>query len=292
MDVRFWGTRGSLPKPGPDTLRFGGNTSCVEVRTSSSKLIIVDCGSGLHGLGQALMADTRPVEEGYIFISHTHWDHIQGLPFFTPLFESASKWQIYAPGTLSQSLRDTLAGQMQRLYFPVQLDQIRAEIRYHELGEETFEIADLRVTTRYLNHTALTLGYRLEADGAALVYATDHEPYDPQLASGTGDIWGRDRRHYEFMSGADLIVHDAQFTVDEYARRIGWGHSTIEYAVAIARAAGAKRLALTHHDPLRTDDELETLVQLMRQAQQAKPGGPDIFAAAEGQTIENLGGGR
>ncbi len=289
MHVRFWGTRGSLPKPGPHTLRFGGNTSCVEVRTSSNTLLIIDCGSGLHGLGQALMAAENTVENGHILISHTHWDHIQGIPFFAPFFVPGKKWQIYAPSGLGQSLQETLAGQMQYSYFPVRLDQMGAEIGYHELVEGTFDIEGVRINTRYMNYTALTLGFRIEADGAVLVYATDHEPFMPQLASGRGEISGRDRRHCEFLSGADLLIHDAQFTADEYSSRIGWGHSTIEYATAVARAGGARRLAFTHHDPLRTDDALEKLERAARDSQPAGAHFPDIIAAAEGQLIE-LGG--
>ena len=286
MHVRFWGTRGSLPKPGPDTLRFGGNTSCVEVRTASGTLVIIDCGSGLHGLGQALMTAGKPIDNGHILISHTHWDHIQGIPFFAPFFASGNKWQIYAPKGLGPSVQETLAGQMQYTYFPISIDQMGADIRYHELVEGTFAIDDLRISTRYMNHTALTLGFRLEADGAVLVYASDHEPFDPRLASGTREISGRDRGHCEFLRGADLVIHDGQFTAEEYADRIGWGHSTVEYAVAVARAAGAKRLALTHHDPLRTDESLEKLVRTTPKSLLGITPLTDIFAAAEGCKIE------
>ena len=160
----------------------------------------------------------------------------------------------------------------------------------HELVEGTFEIEDLLITTRYMNYTALTLGFRLEADGAVLVYATDHEPFNPQLASGAGEISGRDREHSQFLRGADLVIHDAQFTAQEYTNRIGWGHSTVEYAVAVGKAAGAKHLALTHHDPLRTDDALEKLVRTTREFQLATTPFIDIFAAAEGQAME-LGNG-
>ena len=248
MRIRLWGTRGSLPKPGPDTLRFGGNTSCVEVRTAGDTLVIIDCGSGLHGLGQALTASGRPVR-GHILISHTHWDHIQGLPFFDPLFVPENEWDIYAPKGLGQSVEDTLAGQMQYVYSPVRLDQMGAKISYHELTEGHFQIDDVGVRTQYMNHTALTLGFRLEADSTTLVYASDHEPFQRHLASGEGEILGQDREHCEFLAGADLVIHDAQFTSNEYESKIGWGHSTVEYAVAMCRAAGAARLALTHHDP-------------------------------------------
>ena len=283
MYVRFWGTRGSLPKPGPDTLRYGGNTSCIEVQTAAGTLVIIDCGSGLHDLGQALMTAGGPVLKGHILVSHTHWDHIQGIPFFTPFFVPENEWDIYAPRGIGQSLQETLAGQMQYAYFPVRLDQMGASIHYHELIEGEFQIDDITVRTRYLNHTALTLGFRLEADGAALVYASDHEPFSRHLASGKGDIGRQDRQHCEFLAGADLVIHDAQFTLDEYSSKIGWGHSTAEYAVAMCRAAGAARLALTHHDPLRTDNAIDQIVRDARDDQSRMAPALDIFAAAEGQ---------
>ena len=285
MHVRFWGTRGSLPKPGPDTLRFGGNTSCVEVRTTADTLIIIDCGSGLHGLGQTLAGSGGTPLRGHILISHTHWDHIQGIPFFDPLYPSENEWDIYAPKGLGQSLQNTLAGQMQYTYFPVRLDQMGARIRYHELVEDDFQIDDVRVRTQYLNHTALTLGFRLTADDTTLVYASDHEPFSRNLASGKGKIQGQDRRHCDFLAMADLVIHDAQFTFNEYHSKIGWGHSTVEYAVAISREAKAARLSLTHHDPLRTDDAIEEIVRIARDEQSDRLPTLDIFAAAEGQRL-------
>lgn len=286
MRVRFWGTRGSLPKPGPDTLFYGGNTSCVEVQTTAGTLVIIDCGSGLHGLGQALMAASTPSLKGYILISHTHWDHIQGIPFFTPFFISGNEWDVYAPKGIGQSVHDTLAGQMQYAHFPVSLDQMGAKIRYHELIEGAFQIDDVTVRTRYLNHTALTLGFRLEADGSTMVYASDHEPFSRPLASGKGDILGQDRQHCEFLAGADLVIHDAQFTLHEYHTKIGWGHSTVEYAVAMCRAAGAGQLALTHHDPLRTDDAIDQIVKNAVDDQRGTAPALHVFAAAEGQVLE------
>jgi phosphoribosyl 1,2-cyclic phosphodiesterase len=286
MHVRFWGTRGSLPVPGPTTLHFGGNTSCVEVRTAANTLVVIDCGSGLHGLGQALLGADKPALKGYVLISHTHWDHIQGIPFFAPFFVPGNEWDIYAPKGLEQSVRDTLAGQMQHAYFPVRLDQMGANVRYHELVENDFQLDDVTIRTQYMNHTAVTLGFRLEADGVSLVYASDHEPFSRHLASGKGEISAQDRRHCEFLSGADLVIHDAQFTFSEYERKTGWGHSTVEYAVAMSRAAGAARLALTHHDPLRTDGAIEEIVRNTWDQQRGKRPALDIFAAAEGQCIE------
>jgi phosphoribosyl 1,2-cyclic phosphodiesterase/CheY-like chemotaxis protein len=286
MRVQFWGTRGSIPKPGPSTARYGGNTSCVEVRSARGTLVIIDCGTGAHSLGQNLMSTGAKGLRGHILISHTHWDHIQGIPFFAPLFVPGNQWDIYGPKGLDQSLRETLAGQMQYTYFPVTPDQFEATIHYHDLVEGTFDIEDIRITTHYLNHPALTLGYRLEADGVTIVYCSDHEPHSRSLAGGQGDIAGQDLRHAEFINGADLLIHDAQYTAAEYPSKVGWGHSSAEYAVKLGQRAQVKRLALTHHDPLRDDDAVDRVLAGIRDGLQTAVSPLQVFAAAEGEIIE------
>ena len=211
MKVRFWGTRGSLAKPGAATVRYGGNTSCVEVRTRSGLLIVIDCGTGGHDLGQALLKDPARTP-GHMLISHTHWDHIQGIPFFSPFFVPGNSWTLYAAQGFGESLRDTLAGQMEYTYFPVTPDAFGAQVRYTHLGEGRFTIGDAVIHTRYLNHPALTLGFRIEADGATMVYACDHEPYQRAAADGRHALEGEDAAHAEFVTGADLLIHDAQYS--------------------------------------------------------------------------------
>ncbi len=286
MQVRFWGTRGSIATPGETTLRHGGNTACVEVRSESGTLLVIDCGTGARALGQDLLARKHGRLRGHILISHTHWDHIQGLPFFAPLFVPGSEWDIYAPRGLAQSLRDTLAGQMQYTYFPVTLEDLGAEIRYHELVEGVFDAGDVSVRTQYLNHPALTLGYRLEGDGSCLVYASDHELHARRLAGGEGRIDGPDLHHASFLADADLVIHDAQYTAAEYGSKVGWGHSTVEYAAAVSDAAGARRLAVFHHDPRRDDEALDGLVADLRATLADRACALDVFAAAEGAEIE------
>jgi CheY-like chemotaxis protein len=254
MRIRFWGTRGSLAKPGPTTLRYGGNTSCVEVQTRDGTLIVLDCGTGAHGLGIA-----------------------------------------HAPGGLGQHLETTLAGQMEYTYFPVTLAQLGATIRYHDLVEGSFTIGDVRVVTQYLNHPALALGYRVEAGGVAMVYSVDHEPHAPAPCGGVGTtgaaadaapVHAEDRRHVGFLAGADLVIHDAQYTIEEYPQKEGWGHSPAEWALDYAVTAGAKRFALFHHDPLRTDEAVDRLVDVCRRRAAAAGSELEVFAAAEGQVVE------
>jgi CheY-like chemotaxis protein len=276
-------------------VRYGGNTSCVEVRTADDTLIVLDCGTGAHGLGQVLSSGDASVVRGHLLISHTHWDHIQGFPFFAPLFVPGNIWDIYAPGGMGKCLEETLAGQMEYAYFPVTLDQLGATIRYHDLVEGGFDLGDVHVTTRYLNHPALTLGYRLEAGNVVVIYATDHEPHArPQLEASSQPgaepkilpVHREDQRHIEFLRGADLVIHDAQYTAAEYPQKLGWGHSPMEYTVDVALAARVKRLALFHHDPLRDDEALDRLVEACRRRVAASHGALDVFAAVEGQVVE------
>jgi phosphoribosyl 1,2-cyclic phosphodiesterase len=281
VKVRFWGVRGSIATPGPTTVRYGGNTACVEVRSDAGTVLVLDCGTGAAQLGRALVAAGEV--RGGLLIGHTHWDHIQGLPFFAPLFEPGGEWDVYGPRGLGGSLATTLAGQMQYQYFPVTLEQLGAQVRYHDLVEGSFQVGDLTITAQYLNHPAMTLGYRIEGDGVGVAYACDHEPFDPTLAHG-GDLTASapDLRHVEFLSGVDLLVHDAQYVAAEYLTRRGWGHSTVEYALEVARLAGVGELVLTHHDPLRDDDALDQIVGWAREQGFAGT----VSAASEGDVRE------
>jgi CheY-like chemotaxis protein len=288
MHVRFWGTRGSIATPGPDTLRFGGNTSCVEVTTRSGACFILDCGTGARGLGAALMARKPPVN-ATILLSHTHWDHIQGFPFFAPLFVPGNRITVCGPEGSGKSLRDVLSGQMEFTYFPVEIDQLPASIVFQELGEGAHEFEGVSVVAQFLHHPAMTLGYRIEADGAALAYLCDHEPFSEapwhdERAGPGGDALAHDgdRRHARFMAGADLVIHDAQYTPEEYPAKKNWGHSTYEYAIGLAAAAGARRLLLTHHDPAHDDAFMERVESRARKYAEGLGCAVEVSCAFEG----------
>ena len=289
MRVRFWGTRGSIATPGPGTNHFGGNTSCVELTTANGDLLILDCGTGAHPLAAELMAQGEKAINANILIGHTHWDHIQGFPFFSPAFVTGNSVAIYGPEGSHGSLHHVLAGQMEFTYFPIELTQLPASITYHDLTEGIHTIGGVRVATQFLNHPAMTLGYRVEVDGVAVVYLVDHEPFSDELWRA-GAKPGRiesilhegDRRHAKFMAGADLVIHDAQYTPEEYVSKKTWGHSTYEYVVQIAAAAGVRQVVLTHHDPGHNDHSVADIERKARILAFQCGTGLDVFCAYEG----------
>src|SRR5258705_9936022 len=233
MRVRFWGTRGSIATPGPGTNYFGGNTSCVELTTANGDLLIFDCGTGAHRLAAELMAQGKKAINSNILLGHTHWDHIQGFPFFSPAFIKGNSVAIYGPEGSRGSLHDLQAGQMEFTYFPIELNQLPAAITYHDLTEGIHTIGGARVATQFLNHPAMTVGYRVEADGVAVVYPGDHEPFsdelwrpDAQPGPLEANLHQGDRPPPQFKAHAHLLVHDAHYTPHEYGSKQNCGHRT------------------------------------------------------------------
>lgn len=298
MEVRFWGTRGSIATPGPSTVRYGGNTSCVEVVTAAGQRFIFDCGTGARPLGAWLMANAPKPIEATILLSHTHWDHIQGFPFFTPLFIPGNKFVVGGPHGAQNSLPEVLSGQMEFTYFPVELGQLGASIEYVDLHDGTHDFNGVRVSAQCLNHPAVALGYRIEADGASLLYLCDHEPYWEALWHSGSEpgklssiLHDGDRRHAAFMQNADVVIHDAQYTPAEYPSKKNWGHSTYSYVTQIAAAANVKRLFLTHHDPTHDDYFIDDIESRARELAASLNSPLQVSCAREGYqgTFENQG---
>ena len=284
MQVRFWGTRGSIAAPGAKTITYGGNTSCVEVRAADGTVIVLDCGTGARELGLHLTRTMPHPLRLHLFVGHTHWDHIQGFPFFVPAFLPGSELNIYAPIGFQRSLEEAMAGQMEYSYFPVKLRELRSRIHFTELDEGFFRVGDVLVETQYLNHTAPTIAYRMTSGGATVAYVADHEPF----WSPTGRISQHpgDERHIAFLRGADLVIHDAQYTEEEYRGKIGWGHSSLEYAVDVSLAADVRRLVLFHHDPIHDDAMVERMESMARARAGARGPGLDVIAAREGLELQ------
>jgi len=272
--VRFWGVRGSLATGGSSFADVGGNTSCVEVRVGD-ETIILDAGTGLLRLGEAWGAQARAT----FFVSHYHWDHIQGFPFFRPAYLPENNFTLYGPSTEGESLEAALVRQMKPPHFPVPLEAMRARLEFRTIqpGEEV-AVGPARVRAAALNHPQGCLGYRISAGGWCVVYATDTEHLAPGVA---------DPGTFELARGADLLIYDAQYTDDEYdgrngLPRHGWGHSTVSEACRLARSAGVKQLALFHHDPSHDDRFVERLAAAARDLF------PNVLVAREGLTVNLL----
>ncbi len=304
MKIVFWGVRGSVPCPGADTVRYGGNTPCIELCLEDSKRhIIIDSGTGIRDLGHNLMhrcgnGSSRSLE---IFITHTHWDHIQGFPFFSPLYDGKMSIKIYGPATDEhETLMNALGGQLSYRYFPIRENALSAEIEYTELKEGCLDLGDgVILTTKYLNHPLRCLGYRFAYRGKTVCTAYDREPFqnlfkmdpdDPDydetmVNEGQTAVDEQNRGVDAFLSGADVLIQDGQYTEAEYqSSKVGWGHTSVERAIADGRQSGVKRLVLFHHEPLRTDDQLDRMAE--RYCGQDDADGTAVCFAQEGMEIE------
>ncbi len=294
MQVRFWGTRGSVPAPGPRTTRYGGNTSCVEILADDGTLIICDSGTGIRELGIDLIERQHEVH-GHVLLSHTHWDHIQGWPFFGPAFMRGNEFIVHALAGNNRRLDEVLANQMEYTYFPVRLEDMGATITFEEAREGKQTIGPAQISSHYLNHTSVCLAFRIEVDGKTVVYASDTEPHglrlEPTEESPPGPgraprlVHEQDRRLAEFVGGADLLIIDAQYTDEEYPKKVGWGHSTTSYAVDIGMLGRVDRLALFHHDPTHSDAAIDEIVAAGQARAAAYGSKMKVFGAAEGMTV-------
>jgi phosphoribosyl 1,2-cyclic phosphodiesterase len=256
MRLKFWGVRGSTPTPQRDNLRYGGNTPCLEFRSAQGTLLIVDCGSGLRMLGKSLIRefDSRPIH-AHVLITHYHWDHIQGLPFFRPLYEKKNRFYFHSLPVPRAPLRRTLQRQMADPYFPVDMNAMRSQWKFRTIRQSPFAVGDFRVHYRRINHPQGCLSFRIENRGKSVVYATDNEPGDPK----------GDRNLRELARGADVLIYDSQFSQEElWGDKKGWGHSSWEDGVALCKEMGVKQFILFHHDPDSNDAAVNRLEKQAR----------------------------
>lgn len=255
--LKFWGVRGSIPTPGPQTVRFGGNTSCVELR-ADGQIVILDAGTGLRPLGAALTAEFRDrPQELTLLISHTHWDHIQGFPFFLPAYQRQNRVRVLGYEDTRRGLQEALLGQMAAPYFPVTLPEMPGNIVFEELKDAAFQVGPIRVSSCRTNHPGACYGYRLDTSAGSICYVPDHETTAESTRPG---IQGVSR----LIQDADIVVLDAQYTIDEYKEHTGWGHGCMDEVIRVARDARVRRLYLFHHDPSHDDEFLDRMLQRAR----------------------------
>ena len=294
MKVRFWGVRGSIPSPGPQTIRYGGNTTCIEIRSDAGELIIIDGGTGIFALAQSLLKQL-PVKAN-IFITHTHWDHIHGLPFFTPLYIPGNAVRISGAYDVvtSTGIDQIMAVQLQYSYFPVREVEMHASIDYETLAVgATVAVGDATVTNAILNHPVINLGYRVECNGKSVFFTGDHEPYYNIYEPGDEDydeyqqlIEEKQRMVDDAVRGVDVLIADCSYTEAEYPSKRGWGHGTFGSSIELARRTGVKTLVCTHHEPTRTDDDLDRVFAEALQHFKVGEGDPRVILSREGLEID------
>ncbi len=295
LRVRFWGVRGSIPCPGRATAKVGGNTSCIEV-LGGTDVVILDAGTGLRELGMRLAAERRPLRI-HLLISHTHWDHIQGFPFFPPIYSPGNEIFVYGPRALEKSLEDAVMFQMQYSYFPVRGVELAARVKFTELEEGSFKIADLEISTKTMNHPIRVLAYKIAKGGRVALYTGDNEPYYDVLASKSSRLdTGIHRRSEfikecnekvgEFVHGTHLLIADSQYTDEEYERKRGWGHSSITHVLDLAARASVERVALFHHEPTHGDGDMERIEKEAKKSAKKRARKLEVILAREGMVVD------
>jgi phosphoribosyl 1,2-cyclic phosphodiesterase len=296
MKVRFWGVRGSIASPGPNTVRYGGNTTCIEVRSDDGSLIILDAGTGIYPLAQHLLK-RMPVQAS-IFMTHTHWDHIQGLPFFTPLYIPGNTVRIHGGYDIvaRRGIEQIMEVQLQYSYFPVREVEMNASIEYRTITVgERLAVGDAIVTPLMLNHPVVNFGYRIDCNGKSVFFTGDHEPWpniyrheDEEYAEFQQMIDTQQSQLDLALAGLDVLIADSSYTTAEYQTKLGWGHGTLEGSIAWGRRLGVKTLVCTHHEPERGDEALERAFSAALESSAAlpgEPGEPQFLLAREGMEL-------
>ena len=283
MSGTYWGVRGTLPVPGKKSLRYGGNTSCMTLTLGSDELFIFDAGSGIKELSGHIRAQGKRRMSAKIFISHPHWDHINALPFFAPLYVPGNEFEILGPAASERGIQELAAAQMDGVFFPITMREFGAHVSFRDLGEESHSFGDAEVRTMLLNHPGRCLGYRVEFRGASVCYVTDNELIPP----GTpGHNPAYVEQLADFVRGTDLLVTDSAYTDGEYAGKLGWGHSSVSQVAELAHRAEVKTLHLFHHDPEQTDDDIDAKLATARDLLAELGSATECFAPAEGSSFQ------
>lgn len=274
MQIEFYGVRGSCPCPSVENQRYGGNTANVVLRVGDEDPIMFDLGTGLRAFGATQATDGS--FRGTALVTHIHWDHVQGLPFFPPVDRVGARLDIYGPIHEQGSLEEVFGGFMRPPYFPVRFSDLRGRFIFHDVAEADLAIGNAKVRVRPVPHTGPTVGYRVAWGGGTVAYISDHQ--------APSDLETVDEGVLELAEGADVLIHDAQYTPDEFAEKAHWGHGTIGYAISVARRAGVKTVVLFHHDPSHNDDALDALAEEANRI--SGPGGPEVIMAYEGLKLQ------
>lgn len=282
VEVRFWGVRGTLPKPGPDSLRYGGNTSCITLSFPRGQFFIFDAGSGIRDVGTNLLSSGKTRTEGKIFISHPHWDHINALPFFAPLFIPGNDYEVLGPMHGSMGIEKLVSEQMSGAYFPITVREFGARVTYRDLREGTYDVAGLKVKTMLLSHPGYCLGYRVDYGGRSFCYITDNEMFLPD-----SDFYSENYMDNlaDFVRGTDVLVTDSTYTDEEYRSKVGWGHSCLSQVVDLACRAEVKGLYLFHHDPDQNDDAIDAKHAIARMMVEKRGADVTVHCPAEAETL-------
>ncbi|MGD0589919.1 MAG: MBL fold metallo-hydrolase [Bacteroidota bacterium] len=298
MKLTFWGVRGSIPTPGKHTVRYGGNTPCLELRLDDDRLIIFDAGTGIRSFGDYLINKGESVK-AHLFISHPHWDHIQGFPFFKPAFIPGNELTIIGTDRAEKPLNEIISEQMNRIYFPVQLHDLKAKIKFVPIREEgEMKVHDALVKMIYVNHPGFSLGYRVEYKGKSLIYISDNEPFDRASAASMSNFEPKvkekfmndsngdpNQRIFDFCRGADVLIHDTTYTPEEYIDRIGWGHSDYLFSLRLAAEANVRRLYIFHHDQNHSDEKVDDILKKCKKEIRSRGYKFECEAAVENTTI-------
>jgi len=297
MKLTFWGVRGSIPTPGKQMVRYGGNTPCLELRLDDDRLIIFDAGTGIRSFGDYLINNGESVK-AYLFISHPHWDHIQGFPFFKPAFIPGNELTIVGTDRPEKPLSEIISEQMNRIYFPVQLHDLKAKIKFVPITEEgEMRVYDAIVKMIYVNHPGFALGYRVEYKGKSLIYISDNEPFDRASAASMSNFETKvkekfmnssgdpNQRIFDFCHGADVLIYDTTYTPEEYIDRVGWGHSDYLFALRLAAEANVRRLYLFHHEQNHSDEKVDDILKKCKKEIRSRGYKFECEAAVENTTI-------